>query len=166
MKIQTKDLNIVVVEKEAIDIYIDFIRLIKSTLQKPYFFQDYSRDELISFLDHNSYIYLFRYHNVYISSCMIIPTNKKYSFQKENEKVVEFGPQTVFEDVRGNGIQSYMIERLFQISRDLGYDYAVINIDQKDIYSYHNVLDCGFLKIGEIKEGNGIKNTYYKDIRK
>ena len=168
MKANVKDLSILVIEKESLDLYLDFMTLIKSTTEHPEYLGDFTRDDLLYILENKGSIFLFKLGNVIVSTCMLIPTTKeqlkKYGLKLDYKKTIALGPQAVFEDLRGNGIQKYMIEKMEILSKDLGYDHMVFTVDPNNKASVNNIEQEGYQKVGTKEFTRSIRNIYYKDI--
>lgn len=168
MKIQTDDLKVLVIEEEAIDYYIDFINLIKRTMDYPEYLGDFSESDLIHILNINGIILMYRYGNITASSCMMIPARsddiKKMGLKLDSDKVMDYGPMAVFDDYRGNKIQKYMIRQCDKLSKDFGYKYAVTTVHPDNIYSIHNIEESGFSYVGEVEFSRGKRKVYQKTL--
>ena len=168
MKINTDELKVLVIEEEAIDYYLDFIGLIKRTMDYPEYLGDFSRSDLIHILNINGIILMFKYGNIVASSCMMIPARiddiKKMGLKLDSNKIMDYGPMAVFEDYRGNKIQQYMIKRCDKLSRDFGYKYAVTTVHPDNIYSIKNIEESGFTYVGEVEFSRGIRKVYQKSL--
>lgn len=168
MKINTDDLKIIVIEEEFLDIYTDFIQLIKRGMDYPEYLGDFSRSDLIHILNINGVILMFKYGNIYASSCMLIPARiddiKKMGLKFDSPKVMSYGPMAVFDDYRGNGIQKYMIKRCDKLSKDLGYKYVVTTVHPDNIASIKSIEASGFSYVGDVEFSRGLRKVYQKSL--
>ena len=168
MKIDLKDLKVLVIEEESIDFYLDFISMIKKKMDHPEYLGDFTRDDLISILRNKGVILMYKYGNILGASSMMIPATKKdmeeMGLSLDYTKVMDYGPCAVFEDYRGNGIQKYMNERCDRLCRELGYQYAVTTVHPDNTYSIHNIESCGFQYVGEKEFSRGRRKIYQKEL--
>ena len=169
MKInREKELSVIVIEKDSLDLYIDFIELIKRDLEREDFLGDFSRTELMDILDNKGYIYMYKYRNILVACSVLIPANEKIvkelNLDVDYNKVIEIGPQAVFTDLRGNGIQDYMIKKMESMAKDLGYEHILTTSHPDNIYSINNFKKNNYKKIAQKKYSRGLRNIYYKDI--
>ena len=162
MILKPEELNMVEIRKEAVDQYIDFSNLIKSTLENPEFFENYSKKDLIELLENGSKIYLFKYHEFAIASCMLlkISKNRLKELGILDENGIELGPQAVFLDMRGNGIQKFMIKTMEDISKELKYSYIIGVVQKEDEIANSNFKKLHYQIVKEID--NSI--IYQKDL--
>ena len=63
IKIELEELDKYQIGKEDIDFYKKYIKEIRDAMERPEFLGEFTEDELEHFLDNNSYIYLYRYHD-------------------------------------------------------------------------------------------------------
>ena len=169
MKINTKEeLKVIVIEKDSLDLYIDFIELIKKTLERQEFLGEFSRTELMDILDNEGYIFMYKYRNILVACSMIIPAGEhdleEFGIEDDYHKVMEIGPQAVFNDLRGNGIQDFMIKEMEKMAKSLGYEHIITSAHPENTYSINNFKKNNYKKIGQKTYTRGLRNIYYKDI--
>lgn len=164
MKIKPEELNMVVIEKETVEKYIDFSDLIKSTLEHPEYFENYTKKDLIKLLDNGSYIYLYKYHDFALASSMLIKLNKsrmkEFDLDFEEESGIELGPQAVFQDIRENGVQKYLMKKMEEIAKNKNYKYILAIIHKDDNTTNSNIKKLNYGIVKEQKE----KIIYKKDL--
>ena len=169
MKINTKeDLKVIVIEKDSLDLYIDFINLIKSTLDRKEFLGEFSRSELMDILDNKGYIFMYKFGSILVACTMLIPASEgdmeEFGLDVDYHKVMEIGPQAVFADLRGNGIQDYMLKEMEKMCKNLGFEHLISSAHPDNVYSINNFKKNNYHKIGQKTYTRGIRNIYYKDI--
>ena len=167
MKVNKEELKEIRIDKDSIDRYIDFIELVKRTMEHPEYLGDLKRKDLVKLLNENSLIYLYQLGNIVIASSMIIPASKEELEEMEittHDKVMELGPQAVFQDLRGNKIQQYMIDKMEHISKELGYLHTIATVHPDNKYSIKNIEEKGYHLLATKEFKRGIRNIYYKDI--
>ena len=62
----------------------------------------------------------------------------------------------------GNGLQKIIINYLEQISKKLGYKYAISTIAPDNLFSIRNFEKCNFVKLGEVELKRGNRAVYRK----
>ena len=167
MKVNKEELKEIRIDKDSIDRYIDFIELVKRTMEHPEYLGDLKRKDLVKLLNENSLIYLYQLGNIVIASSMIIPASKEELEEMgitTQDKVMELGPQAVFQDLRGNKIQQYMIDKMEHISKELGYLHTIATVHPDNKYSIKNIEEKGYHLLATKEFNRGIRNIYYKDI--
>lgn len=161
-KLERYELN-----EDSIDDYLGYFNLIKEEMNNPEFMMDLSKEYLLKMLKRGSHIYVYTYDDLIIASGMLLPCDqnaiKLSGLNKDYHEVVEYGPQFVHPDYRGNNLQFFMIDDLRYVAKELGFKYAIGVINENNEYSNNTAKKCGiFLK--KIKLDGKIENVYYNDL--
>lgn len=168
MKVRPEELDLITIGLDEILSYIDFIEMIKSRMEDKSYLGDFSYDDLCNLIENGTKIYCLKYGRFIVASCMLIPATdkdmKKFGLDFDYHKVADLGPQAVFLDFRGNGIQKYMIKMLEDKAKSLGYEYLVTTIHPDNTYSSKNVVESNFKLKGTINLSRGLREIYYKEI--
>ncbi len=166
-KIDYSKLERLELDKENIDDYLGYFNLIKQGMTNPDFMMDLSKDYLIKMIDKGTHIYVYIYKGFVISSGMLLPCDrnaiKLSGLDIDYHEVVEYGPQFVHPDYRGNHLQYFMIDDLRYVAKSLGFKYAIGVINEKNEYSNNNAKKWGFL-IKKIKIDGKMENVYFNDL--
>lgn len=154
-------------DEENIDDYLGYFNLIKERMNNPEFMMDLSKEYLLKMIKRGSHIYVYFYDNLMIASGMLLPCDynaiKLSGLNKDYHEVVEYGPQFVHPDYRGNHLQYFMIDDLRYIAKNLGFKYAIGVINENNEYSNNNAKKWGiFLK--KIEIDGKVENVYYNDL--
>lgn len=153
--------------EDNLDDYIGYFNLIKESMPNPDFLMNISKPYLIEMLRKNSHIYAYIYDGLIVSSAMILPCDKNAvrlsGLDLDYHEVLEYGPQFVHPDYRGNKLQYFMIDDLRYVALDLGFKYAIGVIDKDNEYSNANAEKYGKL-IKTIEEDGRIQNVYFNDL--
>ena len=168
IKVDKSNLERVIVKKEEIPFYNNYIKDIRSRMERPEFLGTFTNEELEQLLDSNSYIYFYKDNNNIASTSMIIPACdkdiKKFGLDLDYKEVADYGPEAVSDNYRGNGLQGYMLDELDKIANEKGYKYAVSTIHPENIYSINNFEKHGFKLVGLKDFKRGPRNIYYKEL--
>ncbi|MBR4694243.1 MAG: GNAT family N-acetyltransferase [Bacilli bacterium] len=163
------ELNRIDVRRDNLELYYDFVESIKSRMEHPEWLGDFSYNELKDCLDNMSHIFLYESNGLLYASSMIIPAREKdlVKFGLSDipfTYVIDYGPEAVSEDVRGNGIQLHILEDMDQYARNLGYKYAFTTVHPDNKHCIRNMEKHGFTCIGTQEFSRGIRNIYKKDL--
>ena len=168
IKIELEELDKYQIGKEDIDFYKKYIKEIRDAMERPEFLGEFTEDELEHFLDNNSYIYFYRYHDNIVSTSMLIPAEERdirdFGLDIDYQKVIDYGPEVVSKPYRGNGLQGYMIEDIEKIAKSLGYEYAITSVHPDNEPSSNNLINHGFELVGFKEFERGPRNIYLKEF--
>ena len=168
MKINLNEIEILSLEEKDIDDYLKFINQVKSTMEHPEWLGDFSKEELSSLLNLGSCLYFFKYHGMVVGSSLIIPAREKniHKFELDipYEKTMDYGPEGVLAEARGNGIQLFILQKMDEFSKKLGYKYAVSTVHPDNIFCIRNMEKHGFHYHQTKDFTRGVRNIYQKDI--
>ncbi len=168
MKINHEDIEIQLFTEKEIDKYLEFINKVKSTMEYPEWLGDFTKEDLINLLNTNSYGFFFKYNNKIIGTSILIPASKKdidkFELDLDYTKTMDYGPEAVAKEAQGNGIQSFIIKKMDEFSKEKGYLYAVSTIHPDNVYSIRNFEKQGFIFHKNKEFSRGIRNIYYKSI--
>lgn len=166
-KIDKNKLIRIEIEEDNLDDYIGYFNLIKEGMPNPEFLMDLSKDYLLKMLKKNSHIFVYFYDKLIVSSAMMLPCDKRAikesGLSVDYHKVIEFGPQFVHPDYRGNGIQYYMIDDIRFYAYKLGFRYALGVVDKNNLYSNKNASKWSKV-VKEIKINGKEENIYFNDL--
>lgn len=166
------NLKILEYRNENIDLneYIEFRELVKQNMDYPEWLGDFAKEQLEIMLKENSRIWIYYNNGEPVCSMMLIPSTekdlKKFKIDKNFKDVVDYGPMFVNSKYIGNGLQYQMLKELDKYCLKLGYKYAVSTIHPDNIYSINNLLNDGFKQIGQKEFKRGIRNIYFKELKK
>ena len=167
IKIDKSKLVRIELDEDSLDDYIGYFNLIKKGMSNPEFLMNISKPYLIEMLRKNSHIYMYIYDGLIIASGMIMPCDKNAiklsGLNLDYHEVIEYGPQFVHPDYRGNHLQYFMIDDLRYVAKDLGFKYAIGVIDEDNEYSNNNAKKWGKF-VGKIKLDGKVENIYYNDL--
>ena len=169
MRINLDDIKIVSLQEKDIDDYLTFINGVKATMEHPEWLGDFSKEDLIHLLGNGSYAFFFQYHDQTVGSSLIIPTREKditkFGLDYPYQETMDYGPEGVLADARGNGLQLFILEKMDEFSKNKGYKFAVSTVHPDNVYCIHNMEKHGF-DYHETKEfTRGVRNIYKKDIK-
>lgn len=163
IKVDKKKIVRIEIDEDSIDDYIGYYNLIKKEMKHPEYLMNPSKKYLLNMLKRNSHIYVYFYKKLIIASGMIMPCDKeaikKTGLDIDYRDVIEYGPQFVHPEYRGNHLQSYMIDDLRYVAKDLGFKYAIGVVNEKNDYSKNNAEYWG--KLVKTIYINGEKNNIY-----
>ena len=167
IKVDFKDLKRVELKEEDIDQYIKYVNVIKSKMTNPDFIMDLTKDYIIDLMNKNAHIYMYIYNGVAIASATIIPSDENairmVGLDLDYKEVIEYGPQFVHPDYRGNNIQFNMMKDIRYAAKALGFKYAIGVVDEDNKYSNDNAKKVGiFTK--KIKIDGKVQNIYFNNL--
>jgi len=163
------ELNRIDIRHDNLDTYYSFVENVKKKMEHPEWLGDFTKAELKKCLDNMSKIFIYESNGIIYASSMIIPAREKDLVKFGLEElpftyVIDYGPEAVAEDVRGNGIQLHILEDMDQYARNLGYKYAVTTVHPDNKHCIRNMEKHGFTCIGTQEFSRGIRNIYKKDL--
>ncbi len=168
MKIDLNNIKIHQFQVNEIDEYLEFINKVKSTMDYPEWLGDFTKEDLVNLLSNNSYGFFFKYNDTIIATSILIPATKKdidkFELDLDYTKTMDYGPEAVDKSVQGNGIQSFILKKMDEFSKEKGYKYAISTVHPENIYSIRNMELNGFKFHKEKEFSRGIRNIYYKNV--
>lgn len=169
MKIDKGNIIIEKLEIKDIDDYIRFVDNVKSSMSHKEWLGDFEKEDYKYLLSNGSMIYIWKYNNEIVASGMLIPATQKdlvkFNLKElDVEIVMDFGPEMVAQDYRGNGLQKDILLYLLNICKNTGYKYAITTIHPENIYSISNVEKVGFKINGEVTLKRGQRLILVKKI--
>ena len=149
-----------------LDEYIAFRTMVKEYMEHPEWLGDFSREDLVTFLEIGSKIWIYYNKKEPVCSMMSIPASKKdlikFQIPIDYREVVDYGPMFVNPKYVGKGLQLQMLEELDKYSASMGYKYGLTTIHPDNIYSIRNALKDGFEYKNSIEAKRGPRNVYLK----
>lgn len=162
---ELKDLKCIS-ENINLDDYIAFREKVKENMEHPEWLGDFTKEDLIYALNHNSKIWVYYLNNDPVCSMMLIPSTKKslekFEINLECSDVVDYGPMFVNPKYVGNGLQYKMLKEIYKYCQELGYKFAAGTIHPDNIFSIRNLLKDDFKLIGTKEFTRGKRNIYLK----
>lgn len=155
---------------ENIDLnkYILFRDRVKSNMEHPEWLGDFSYDELLSVINNNGRIWLYKLNNNGVCSMMVIPSTEKnmnkFKLDLDYNKVIDYGPMFVDYNYIGNNLQYQMLQVLDNYSINNNYTYVLVTIHPDNMYSIKNILKDNFELINTIELKRGTRNIYLKKL--
>ena len=166
-KIDKNKLIRIEIDEDNLDDYIGYFNLIKEGMPNPDFLMDLDKKYLIRMLKRGSHIFVYFYDSLIVSSAMMLPCDrgaiKETGLDLDYHEVIEFGPQFVHPDYRGNGIQYYMIDDIRFYAYKLGFRYALGVVDAKNEFSNKNASKWSKV-VEKIKINGKDQNVYCNDL--
>jgi len=169
MKISTTDILISKITESTIDEYLDVINIVKEQMPHPNWLGDLEKQDYITLLNAHAHIYVWRYQNQSIAAGMLIPISKEdltitLKSEQSIEDAIEFGPQAVHQNYRGNQLQKVIINYLEEKAIEYGYQNIIATVHPDNQYCINNLLISGFKKISIIELERGLREVYRKKI--
>lgn len=153
-----RDLKILIIEKENIELYFDFKKLVKNGLDNYRYLYDYSKKEVLDLLDNGGVIALFRLQNIIVSGFVLSP------YEYNNLTGYLLGPILVFQDVVDTEIYKSMIEWANSLIVELGCNNSFVACYSKDLFFKDIIVNLNYNYIDNIKHKSINYSIYYKDI--
>ena len=152
-----------------LDVYLEFINYVKSTMEHPEWLGDFSKEDLQIMLKENTKIWIYYLNDEVVCSMMSIPSTKKtldkFEINLDYEIVVDYGPMAVNPKYIGNKLQYQMLKELDDYSIKKGYEYVATTIHPDNVYSINNILKDDFELINQKEFKRGIRNIYLKKLK-
>ena len=169
MTIDKEKIDMVFLEEKDIDDYLSFIHTVKSTMEHPEWLGDFSKEDLSYLLNHGSYLCFFKYQGMVVASSLIIPAREKdiqkFELDLPYQETMDYGPEGVLAEARGNGLQLYVLQKMDELSKEKGYKYAVSTVHPDNIFCIRNMEKHGFIYHQTKEFTRGVRNIYQKDIK-
>lgn len=150
-----------------IDKYCELFNSIKANIENPNFLIEFTKKSILNLLMTGTQIYIYKYNDQIVSSAMMIPCSKEsieyYGLDIDYNEAVDFGPEFVLPEYRGNKLQSYMINDLINLTREQGYKYYLGAVHKDNVYSKNNAIKYGELVNTINHNGNEI-NIYLAKV--
>ena len=170
MKIDKEKIVIEKLNLKDIDKYIEFVEKIKENMEHKDWLGDFTKEDYEYLLSNGSLIYIWKYNDIYVASGMLIPTTQKdlLKFNLEEldvDKTMDFGPEMVADEYRGNGLQKDVLNYLIEFIKKIGYKNCVTTIHPDNIYSINNIEKVGFKSVGEVTLKRGPRIILVMNLR-
>lgn len=161
--------NLVCIDKNInLDNYLTYREEVKKNMKNPDWLGDFTKEDLINLLSNGSKIWMYYNNKEFVSSMMMIPSNKedmqKFNLNKNYKEVVDYGPMFVNYKYIGNNLQYQMLQELDKYVKSLGYKTAIGTIHPDNIYSINNLIKDNFKLHSTRTFKRGIRNIYIKNM--
>ena len=152
-----------------LDIYLDFINYVKSTMEHPEWLGDFTKENLEVMLKNGTKIWMYYLDDDVVCSMMAIPSTKKsldkFEINQDYKIVIDYGQMAVNIKYVGNGLQYQMLKNLEDYSINNGYKYAASTIHPNNIYCINNFIKDNFELINYKEFKRGPRNIYFKKLK-
>jgi len=154
--------------KEEIDLYLEFIKEVKNTMDHPEWLGDFTKKELLKLLNEGMIIWGYYDESNLASTSMLFPftakNNKDFNVEYEPNECMDYGVQAVKADHRGMSIQKVMLLELDDYCKENNIKRVFTTVHPDNIYSIRNILTHGFELINQKKFKRGDRNIYQKNL--
>ena len=152
-----------------LDIYLNFINYVKSTMEHPEWLGDFTKDDLETMLKEGTRIWMYYLDNEIVCSMMTIPSTQKsldkFEIKLDYKIVVDYGQMAVNIKYVGNRLQYQMLKELEEYSKKEGYEYAASTIHPDNTYCINNFIKDNFELINYKEFKRGPRNIYLKKLK-
>ena len=151
-----------------LDEYLKFYKYVRDNMEYPQWLGTFTKEELIDILNHDGKLFNYYDGDIFVSSIMYMPINKKtlikHNINYDVSEVCSLGPVIVNPKYVGNKLQYQMQNMFDNYVNSINKKYIFTKVHPDNIYSIRNVEKSGYKFIEYYVSHDEPRNCYIKKL--